>query len=100
MAGVLPGELVELALRPWGRPGPGRRFFLALPDGEPARACWATVFYDGVLLAAGVVAPRFRGRGVYRAPVAARLELARAVDVERLGFTVAGRSRLFTEAGA
>ena len=59
----------------------------------------------------GAVAPRFRGRGVYRALVAARLELARAAGLAGvavqampdtsapilawLGFTEVGRLQVF-----
>jgi GNAT superfamily N-acetyltransferase len=94
---------------------PRRRFVLALLDGEPAGAGWATVFEDGVLLNGGAVVPRFRGRGVYRALVAVRLELARTAGVGGagvqalpdtsgrilawLGFTEVGRLRVFVEAG-
>jgi GNAT superfamily N-acetyltransferase len=95
---------------------PRKRFLLALLDGEPAGAGWATVYDDGVFLNGGAVAPRLQGRGVYRALVAARLELARGAGVSgvavqarqdtsapilaRLGFTEVGRSRLFAEAAA
>lgn len=64
---------------------PARRFLLALVDGEPAGAGWATIHPDGVLMAGGAVAPPFRGRGVYRALVAARLALARSVGAPGLG---------------
>jgi GNAT superfamily N-acetyltransferase len=93
-----------------------KRFLLARVDGEPAGAGWATVFEEGVYLNGGAVTPRYRGRGVYRALVAARLEVARAAGVEglgvqglpetsapilaRLGFTEVGRIRVFVEAGA
>lgn len=96
-----------------GRADPRRRFLLALVDGEPAGAGWATVFEEGVYLNGGAVAPAFRGRGVYRALVAARLDLARRAGVAglsvsarrdtaapilaRLGFTEVGSSRIFAE---
>jgi GNAT superfamily N-acetyltransferase len=95
---------------------PRKRFLLARLDGEPAGAGWATVYDDGVFLNGGAVAPSFRGRGVYRALLAARLELARRAGVAgvavqarqdtsapilaRLGFSEVGRSRMFAEASA
>jgi len=97
-----------------GRADPARHFLLALVGGEPAGAGWATVFPEGVLLNGGAVAPRFQGRGVYRALVGARLALARRAGVAglatqakpdtsapilaRLGFTAVGRTRVFAEA--
>lgn len=54
-----------------------RHLFLALIDGEPAGAGWATVCMGGVIMNGGAVRPALRGRGVYRALVAARLTLAR-----------------------
>ncbi len=64
---------------------PSRRFFLALIDGVPAGAGWATIRDEGVLINGGAVDPRFQGRGVYRALVAARLRLAREVGAPGLG---------------
>lgn len=94
----------------------GRRFLLALLDGVPAGAGWATVHEHGVFINGGAVVPRFRGRGVYRALVAARVEMARRAGVAgvgvwarpdtsgpiltRLGFTEVGRLRMFADAGA
>lgn len=99
-----------------GRADPARHFLLARMDGEPAGAGWATVRESGVYLNGGAVAPGFQGRGVYRALLAARLELARRAGVAgvcvqarpdtaapilaRLGFTEVGRSRIFAEATA
>jgi GNAT superfamily N-acetyltransferase len=96
-----------------GREDPARHFFLALLDGEPAGAGWATVEEEGVLLNGGTVAPRFQGRGVYRALLAARLALARRMGVaglathakrstsapilDRLGFSTVGAWRAFGE---
>jgi len=98
------------------RADPRRHFLLARLDGELAGAGWATVHEDGVYLNGGAVAPRFRGRGVYRALVAARLELARrtgapglavwarpdtaAPILARWGFTEVGRVRMFEDRGA
>jgi len=64
---------------------PARRLFLALVGGEPAGAGWGTVHGEGVLINGGAVHPRFQGRGVYRALVAARLGLAREVGAAGLG---------------
>lgn len=98
-----------------GRDEPTRHFFLALLDGEPAGAAWATVHDDGVLMNGGAVAPRFRGRGVYRALLAERLALARragapglatlarpdtsAPILARLGFTEVGRLGMYRDEG-
>jgi GNAT superfamily N-acetyltransferase len=86
-----------------------RHCFLALLEGEPAGTGWATVREHGVGLNGGAVHPRFQGRGVYRALLAARLALAQRAGVEgvtvqarqdtsapilsRLGFTLVGRWR-------
>jgi GNAT superfamily N-acetyltransferase len=64
---------------------PSRRLFLALVDGVPAGAGWATIRDEGVLINGGAVDPHFQGRGVYRALVAARLRLAREVGGAGLG---------------
>lgn len=64
---------------------PSRHFFLALVDGVPAGAGWATVRDEGVLINGGAVDPHFQGRGVYRELVAARLRLAREVSAAGLG---------------
>jgi len=66
-----------------------RRLLLATVDGEPAGSAGMTLFVpDGAIINGGGVRPRFRGRGVYRALVAARLELARDAGVA--GLTVWG----------
>jgi GNAT superfamily N-acetyltransferase len=67
-----------------GRADAARHFFLALLDGRPAGAGWATVSGPGVMMNGGAVDPRFQGRGVYRALVAARLDLARSVGAAGL----------------
>jgi GNAT superfamily N-acetyltransferase len=67
------------------RADPARHLLLALVDGRPAGAGWATVREEGVILNGGAVDPAFRGRGVYRAVVAARLALAREVGAPGLG---------------
>jgi GNAT superfamily N-acetyltransferase len=51
---------------------------LATVDGEPAGAGSITLFApEGAMINGGSVRPKFRGRGVYRALVSARLEIAR-----------------------
>jgi GNAT superfamily N-acetyltransferase len=96
-----------------GRDEPRRHFLLALVDGEPAGAAWATVHEEGVWLNGGAVAPRFQGRGVYRALVAERLALARRAGapgagtwarpetslpiLERLGFQAVGQVRMLRD---
>ena len=63
----------------------GRRFqLLATVDGEPAGTGGISVFADGAIINGGSVRPKFRGRGVYRALVAARLEIARGAGVSGL----------------
>ncbi|HEY4027488.1 MAG TPA: GNAT family N-acetyltransferase [Candidatus Dormibacteraeota bacterium] len=97
-----------------GRAEPARHFFMALVDGEPAGAGWATVHAEGVQLNGGAVAPRFQGRGVYRAMLSARLDLARregapglvtqarpdtsAPILAGLGFTWVGRWAVYNDA--
>jgi GNAT superfamily N-acetyltransferase len=66
-----------------------RYLLLATVDGEPAGASGMSVFPPaGAILQGGSVRPKFRGRGIYRALVAARLEIARRAGVE--GLTVWG----------
>jgi GNAT superfamily N-acetyltransferase len=55
-----------------------RRLLLATVDGEPAGAGSVSLFPpSGAMITGGSVRPGFRGMGVYRALVAARLEMAR-----------------------
>ena len=55
-----------------------RHLLLAMVDGEPAGAAGLTLRPPGgAILHGGGVRPGFRGRGVYRALVAARLDIAR-----------------------
>jgi GNAT superfamily N-acetyltransferase len=62
-----------------------RHWLLATIDGEPAGAAGITLFPPhGATINGGSVRPQFRGRGVYRALVAARLEIARTAGVEGL----------------
>ena len=57
---------------------PGRKGILATVDGEPAGSASVTLFPpDAAIINAGAVRPRFRGLGVYRAMVVARLAMAR-----------------------
>jgi GNAT superfamily N-acetyltransferase len=58
--------------------GGNHRLLLATFQGEPAGAGSLTLFPPaGALINGGSVRPKFRGRGIYRALVAARLEIAR-----------------------
>jgi GNAT superfamily N-acetyltransferase len=58
--------------------GGNNHLLLATIDGEPAGAGSLTLFPPAAaIINGGSVRPRFRGRGVYRALVAARLEIAR-----------------------
>lgn len=62
-----------------------RYWLLATVDGEPAGAGGMTLFPPGgATINGGSVRPKFRGRGVYRALVAARLEIARRSGVSGL----------------
>jgi GNAT superfamily N-acetyltransferase len=55
-----------------------RHWLLATVDGEPAGASGVVVYPPGgAIINGGSVRPKFRGRGIYRAMVAARLEIAR-----------------------
>jgi len=62
-----------------------RRLLLATVDGEPAGSAGLTLFPPAAaILNGGAVRPKFRGRGIYRALVAARLEIARTAGVDGL----------------
>lgn len=90
-----------------------RRVILALVDGEPAGSAGLTLFPPiGAIITGGAVLPKFRGRGIYRAMVAARLEMARRAEVaglsvwggamsapilERLGFQTVGWRRFYLD---
>lgn len=92
---------------------PGRHRILATVDGEPAGSAGITCFPpDGAIINGGAVRPKFRGHGVYRAMVAARLDIARAAGVEglcvwggpmsrpileRLGFVKVGWRRFYLD---
>ncbi|MHB8611016.1 MAG: GNAT family N-acetyltransferase [Candidatus Dormibacteraceae bacterium] len=62
-----------------------RRWLLATVDGEPAGAGGIILYPPGgAIINGGSVRPRFRGRGIYRALVAARLDIARHAGVAGL----------------
>lgn len=62
-----------------------RHLLLAVIDGEPAGSAGISLFPPaGAAINGGSVRPKFRGRGVYRALVAARLEIARQAGVSGL----------------
>jgi GNAT superfamily N-acetyltransferase len=62
-----------------------RHWLLAVVDGEPAGAAGLALFPPrGATINGGAVRPKFRGRGIYRAMVAARLEIARRTGVAGL----------------
>ncbi|HVS49770.1 MAG TPA: GNAT family N-acetyltransferase, partial [Candidatus Dormibacteraeota bacterium] len=55
-----------------------RHLLLAVVDGEPAGSAGISLYPPaGAAITGGSVRPKFRGRGVYRALVAARLDIAR-----------------------
>ena len=62
-----------------------RHLLLATVDGEPAGSAGLGLFPPaGAILNGGSVRPKFRGRGVYRVLVAARLDIARRAGVAGL----------------
>jgi GNAT superfamily N-acetyltransferase len=66
-----------------------RHLLLATVDGEPAGAAGMSVYPPAAaILQGGAVRPKFRGRGIYRALVAARQQIAREAGVD--GLTVWG----------
>jgi GNAT superfamily N-acetyltransferase len=66
-----------------------RHLLLAMVEGEPAGAAGMGVYPPAAaILQGGAVRPKFRGRGIYRALVAARQEIARRAEVD--GLTVWG----------
>lgn len=104
-----PAELAEQRYRD-ARAG-SRRAFLARLDGEPAGIGWALTLPAGTHLNGGAVAPRFQGRGIYGAVLAARARAAAELGspglttlarpstsepiLRRFGFVEAGRLRHF-----
>ena len=104
-------EMLERRRLNWLAAG-NRHILLATVDGEPAGTAGLTVFAQGAIINGGSVRPKFRGRGVYRALVAARLEIARSAGVsglavwggamsapilERLGFQTVGWRRFYLD---
>jgi GNAT superfamily N-acetyltransferase len=93
-----------------------RRVILASVGGEPAGSAGLTLYPPhGAILNGGAVRPKFRGRGVYRTMVAARLDMARDAGVEglsvwggamsapilsRLGFEKVGWRRFYLDTSA
>jgi GNAT superfamily N-acetyltransferase len=59
-----------------------QRLFVAYVDGTPAAAASYQPFERSAFLMGGVVLPGFRGRGLYRALVHARLAHARSLGIE------------------
>jgi GNAT superfamily N-acetyltransferase len=90
-----------------------RRVLLATVDGEPAGSAGLTLYPPiGAIINGGAVLEKFRGRGVYRAMVAARLRMAREAGVPgvsvwggpmsrpiltRLGFEQVGWRRFYLD---
>ncbi|MDQ2944319.1 MAG: GNAT family N-acetyltransferase, partial [Candidatus Dormibacteraeota bacterium] len=86
---------------------------LATVNGEPAGSGGLALFPpDGAAITGGSVRASFRGRGIYRALVAARLDIARRAGVSglavwggemsapilaRLGFEAVGWRRFFLD---
>ena len=91
-----------------------RRLVLATIDREPAGSSGLSLYApEGAIINGGGVRVKFRGRGIYRAMVAARLEMAREAGVAglsvwggpmsapilaRLGFEKVGWRRFYREA--
>jgi hypothetical protein len=67
------GEKTMPVRRPY-RPKPGSSIYLAYVDGQPAARGSASYSEHGVTLFGGATLPEARGRGAYRAVVAARWE--------------------------
>ena len=91
----------------------GRRLVLATVNGEPAGSASLTLYPPGgAIMNGGAVRPKFRGRGVYRAMVAARMrmisesgaagavvwggEMSRPV-LEKLGFETVSWRRFYSD---
>ena len=93
-----------------------RRLILATVEGEPAGSAGLSLFPpDGAIINGGAVRSRYRGLGVYRAMVAARLAMARDAGVpglmvwgghmsapilERLGFETVGWRKFYLDSSA
>ncbi len=90
-----------------------RRVILATVDGERAGSAGLSLFPPGgAVINGGAVRPKFRGRGIYRAMVAARLKMAReagaaglavwggdmsAPILAKLGFQTVGSRRFYLD---
>lgn len=79
---VDPGPLDSFHRRIVDDPTSRTALFVASVDGAPAGAAAVEVRPSSAFLLGGVVLPEFRGRGVYRALLTARLGLAAARGVE------------------
>jgi len=93
-----------------------RRLLLATVDGEPAGSAGISLFPPvGAIINGGAVRPKFRGRGVYRAMVAARLAMGREAGASglvvwgghmsapilgRLGFETVGWRKFYVDLAA
>jgi len=104
---VDPGPLADAHVHAVASPDSRHRLYLARIAGEPVGIATAAWFERSVFLQSGVVLPSHRGRGVYRALVAARLADASAAGItlattnarpetsapilERLGFAIVER---------
>jgi len=72
------GELAAVQAAIFSQPERSHRLFLARWDGEPAAVASYVAFPRSAYLLGGVTLPRFRGKGLYRALVAARMRDAAA----------------------
>ena len=77
---VDPASLAALHRQTLGEPR--HHHFVAYCAGEPAAAASYVAFDASAFLMGAVVLPAFRGRGIYRALVAARLAHARSIGIE------------------
>jgi len=115
--GQTPEQLAALERRRHNQIAAGhRRVLLATIDGEPAGSAGLNLYPPhGAILNGGAVREKFRGRGVYRAMVAARLAMVResgapGVSVwggpmskpilARLGFETVGWRRFYPDRSA
>jgi GNAT superfamily N-acetyltransferase len=73
-----PAQTLDLGVRIFEAPGCRQHMFLAYHRGEPVATASYVAFPRSAYLIGGVVLPPHRGRGLYRALVAARLAHARA----------------------
>jgi RimJ/RimL family protein N-acetyltransferase len=80
---VTPEQVAAIERRRQNQVAAGnRRVVLATVDGKPAGSAGLTLYPPfGAIITGGAVRERFRGRGVYRAMVAARLAMAREAGV-------------------